>query len=176
MSNTDLLATLAALPPLRAVDTTLLAPVEAALGHAFSDPRWLRWALTSKGWVNEHPDWKDNKALEWLGDALLYRVVTEHFVLSGAAQCTGAATPQRVKLINNTRLAEVAEGLGLWDALYLGVGERRNNQADGRTRFLSCAMEALLGAAYMDARTHGQDANAQVDALVRRHLLQHLDA
>ena len=153
-----------------------LAAVEQAVGYSFRDRRLLRCALTSTGWVNEHQlwwgsRWPDNKALEWLGDAVLYRVVTEHLVASGDAMCTGKSTPNRANLVSNERLAQVGERMGLWDALFLGKGERRNNAAKGRPRFLACAVEAVIGAAYLDANAAGDEAGAVAGELVHRLLL-----
>lgn len=152
-----------------------LAAVEERIGYCFQDSRLLRCALTSAGWVNEHPlslggRWADNKALEWLGDAVLYRVVTEHLVFSGDAACTGRSTPNRDWLVSNLKLAGLGEDLDLWDALYLSNGERRNNQATGRTKFLARAVEAVLGAVYLDAKAVGEDAGAVVEGLVKRWL------
>lgn len=137
-----------------------LAAVEEALGYRFQDRRLLRCALTSPGWAadNRHAwsgRWPSNKALEWLGDAVLYRVVTEHMVLSGNAACTGKSTPTRAKLVANERLAEVGEELGLWPHLYLTNGERGNNQATGRPRYMACAVEAIIGAVHLDAKVAG---------------------
>lgn len=55
--------------------------------------------------------------------------------------------------------------LGLWPALYLGRGERTTNQAKGRPRFMACAVEAIIGAVHLDAKTYGA-APATVGRLV----------
>lgn len=148
-----------------------LAEVERSIGYGFHDRSLLRCALTSPGWKNENRMtldgcWADNKALEWLGDSVLYMVVTEGLVDSGDASCTGKSTPSRAKVIANERLAEIGERLELWDALYLGRGERRNNQSTGRPRYLACAVEAILGAVWLDVRAQGGQPMAVVRGVV----------
>jgi ribonuclease-3 len=151
-----------------------LLGVEQRLGYTFGDRRLLRCALTSPGWRAENRgsvfrggSWQSNKALEWLGDAVLYQVVTEHMVMSGEALSTGNSTPNRVKLISNETLAGLGEALLLWEALYLGVGERGNNEAKGRPRFLACAVEAILGAVFLDVRAAGGAPGPVVRRLLR---------
>jgi hypothetical protein len=148
-----------------------LAKVEQSIDYGFHERRLLRCALTSPGWRNENRMtldgcWADNKALEWLGDSVLYMVVTEGLVDSGDASCTGKSTPSRAKVIANERLAEIGERLELWDALYLGRGERRNNQGTGRQRYLACAVEAILGAIWLDVRAQGEQPMAVVRGVV----------
>jgi ribonuclease-3 len=154
-----------------------LLGVEQRLGYTFQDRRLLRCALTSPGWKTENRgsvlrggSWQSNKALEWLGDAVLYQVVTEHMVMSGEALSTGNSTPNRVKLISNETLAGLGEALVLWEALYLGVGERSNNAATGRPRYLACAVEAILGAVFLDVRAAGGTPGPVVHALLHRLL------
>ena len=156
-------------------DVARLARVEDKLEYKFRDQRLLRCALTSTGWVNEGPypfigNWPDNKALEWLGDAVLYLVVTDRLVDSGDAKCTGDSTPLRMNLINNDKLAEVGDSLELRAALYLGKGERGANWAKGRVKYLSRAVEALVGAIYLDARAVAEPPLPTVTPVIRRLL------
>ncbi len=155
------------MPPFTEWDRLLA--VAARLGHRFDDLRLARCALTSKSWVNENPGarWPDNKSLEWLGDSVIHRAVTEHLVMQG--EPVWATAMSRDLLVSNYQLAQVGESLDLWDALYLGVGERTNNQSEGRSRFIACAVEALLGAAFLDARIAGGDV-ARVERLTIRLL------
>ena len=133
-----------------------LAAIEETLGYSFQDRRLLRCALTSKGWVNEHRgSWPDNKALEWLGDAVIYLATTQEMVMKGEAAHTGNSTPRRDGLVSNEHLAEIGETLGLWEALNLGRGERSNNAPTGRARFLACTVEAVIGAVYLDVYASG---------------------
>ena len=155
-----------------------IAVVEKSIGYCFSDRRLLKCALTSPGWINQHGGslmtsgkYRDNRALEWLGDAILYRLITERMVWAGAALTTGKSTPARSNLVSNSRLATVGEQLGLWPHLFLDDGERINNAVKGRPTFLSNAVEAVLGAVYVDAACGGDgDGWGAVRELVDRLL------
>lgn len=140
------------LPEVSVCDRVCVERAETFLEYRFRDPRLARCALTSPGWLNEHPGsgWPTWKALEWQGDAVLYLVLTEHMVAAGEAMTTGNATWARDQLKSNALLAERAVE-GLWDALLLGNGERFNNAHQGWKSYVADSVEALIGAVWFDA-------------------------
>lgn len=133
---------------------TVFSALLFRLGHEFADVGLARQALTHKSYANEQvPSVGDNQRLEFLGDAVLGLVVAEALMdqLPGAPE--GDLTPRRAALVNETTLAEVAADLDLGSAMLLGRGEEMTL---GRRRpsILADAIEALIGAVYLDAGLH----------------------
>jgi ribonuclease-3 len=132
-----------------------LAALEQRVGHRFDDPSLLRRAMCHRSWVAEAPEGeKSNERLEFLGDAVLGWVVADLVFRNYADLAEGALTDLRKSVVNAGALAELAVALELGDHLLLGRGE---DAAGGRekTSILSDAMEAVLGAVYLDG---GRDA------------------
>lgn len=126
-----------------------LAALEQRLGHDFADPSLLRRALCHRSWVAEHDGEVSNERLEFLGDAVLGWAVADLVFRNFADLAEGALTDLRKSVVNATALAEVAAELHVGEHLLLGKGE---DAAGGRQKvsILSDAMEALLGAVYLD--------------------------
>jgi ribonuclease-3 len=126
-----------------------LSTLEQRLGHAFADPELLRRALCHRSWVAESTDTDSNERLEFLGDAVLGWVIADIVYRGFSDQAEGALTDLRKSVVNATALAEVAAELHLGEHLLLGRGE---DAAGGRMKvsILSDAMEAVLGAVYLD--------------------------
>jgi ribonuclease III len=133
------------------VDLSLL---EQRLGHTFTDPELLRRAMCHRSWVAESIDTDSNERLEFLGDAVLGWVIADIVYQGFSDQAEGALTDLRKSVVNAIALAEVAAELHIGDHLLLGRGE---DAAGGRLKvsILSDAMEAVLGAVYLDG---GKDA------------------
>jgi ribonuclease III len=85
-----------------------------------------------------------------VGDAALGLVVAEHVVATDPAAAVGVLTPRRAELVSGANLARWALDLGLPAWLRLGRGEE---QTGGRAResILATALEAVLGAIYLEA-------------------------
>lgn len=77
-------------------------------------------------------------------------MVAEHVVAVDPSAPVGVLTPRRAELVSGANLARWATGLGVGPLLRLGRGE---DQTGGRTResILATALEALLGAVYLEA-------------------------
>lgn len=145
-----------------------LDALQARLGHSFADPALLRRAMCHRSWVAEAPDdVASNERLEFLGDAVLGWVVADLVFRDFGDLAEGALTDLRKSVVNANALADVARELDLGEHLLLGRGE---DAAGGRekTSILSDAMEAVLGAVYLDG---GRDAAFD---LVERLLSQRL--
>ena len=109
----------------------------------------MRRALCHRSWVAESSGLHSNERLEFLGDAVLGWVIADLVFHNYSDQAEGALTDLRKSVVNANALAEVAAELHIGDHLLLGRGE---DAARGREKvsILSDAMEAVLGAVYLD--------------------------
>lgn len=157
-----------------APDAGLVEALERALGHSFVDGDLLLRALTHSSFVNEHSRTstgqviEDNERLEFLGDAVLQLTVSEWLFQRYPEVSEGQLTQRRAIIVNANMLAEVGGSLGLGALLRVGVGEERSGGRE-RTSNLADAVEALLGAVFLDG---GFDAAGQV---VRRIFADRLE-
>lgn len=128
------------------------------IGYEFKNEQLLRQALTHSSYANEKHLKKlsDNERLEFLGDAVL-ELTSSEFLYSHYPKLTeGQLTKMRASIVCEPTLAMCTEELQLGKYLFLGKGE---DQTGGRKRksVLSDAMEAVIGAIYLD----GGFANAK---------------
>lgn len=114
------------------------------IGHQFSDLTMLQTACTHRSAGREH-----NERLEFLGDAILGFFVADVLYQQHPDAREGLLTRARAALVRKESLSEVARDLGLGDYLILGSGELKSG---GRQRdsILADALEALIGAVYLD--------------------------
>ena len=87
--------------------------------------------------------------MEFLGDAVLELVVTE-YLYNNYENPEGDLTNWRAALVNSKMLAETADELGIYDCLYLSRGEAKDTNPKARNYILANALEALIGAIYLD--------------------------
>lgn len=146
-----------------------LTDLMSALGVTFQNVDTLRQALVHRSYLNEHQSFPldHNERLEFLGDAVLELVVTEH-LYQNYPNPEGEMTNWRASLVNGERLADVAEGLGVEPFLFLSRGERKDGGSKARRYILANAMEAIIGAVYLDL---GWDASKD---FIERVVLVHL--
>jgi ribonuclease-3 len=137
------------------------------LGYRFHDPALLRRAVAHRSWCAEHPGDLSNERLEFLGDAVLGWVVADLVYRSHQDQPEGRLTDLRKQVVNASALAEVAAGLDLGKVILLGKGETAAGGA-GKPSILSDALEAVLGAVYLDGGV------VAVTALIERLLAEPL--
>ena len=121
------------------------------IGYAFKNEQLLKQALTHSSYANEKHLKKlsDNERLEFLGDAVL-EIVSSEFLFANYPELTeGQLTKLRASIVCEPTLATCTECICLGDFLFLGKGEERTG---GRMRksVLSDAMEAVIGAIYLD--------------------------
>ncbi len=128
-----------------------LAQFEQALGYSFRDRAMLAQALTHKSWaVEQGQGTPDNERLEFLGDAVLELVTSDMIYRTHADKHSeGDMTRMRAYLVNEAQLALQAARLGIGDYLRLGRGER-NSGGSSKPSLLSDALEAVIGAIYLD--------------------------
>ncbi|OJI06389.1 ribonuclease III [bacterium CG10_46_32] len=128
-----------------------VSSLENAIGITFKNSKLLQQALVHRSYLNENPSFEldHNERLEFLGDAVLELAVTQH-LYQHYPNPEGELTNWRASLVNSTTLASVARETGLEEYLYLSKGESRDNNSKARGYILANAMEALIGALYLD--------------------------
>lgn len=120
------------------------AALARRLGYSFRDQRLLRQALTHRSHGAPH-----NERLEFLGDGVLNLAVAVLLFERLEDAPEGALSRLRANLVNQETLAAVAAEIGLGAHVRLGEGELRSGGA-ARPSILADAVEALLGAVYLD--------------------------
>lgn len=130
--------------------------LEKRLGYSFSDPKLLERALTHRSFAADH-----NERLEFLGDSVLNLAVADLLFERLSRQAEGDLSRIRANLVKQDTLFDLSAGLGVPKALRLGEGEVRSG-GHKRPSILADALEALIGAVYLDG---GYSA---ASALVRR--------
>lgn len=120
----------------------------------------LAQALSHSSYLREVglPEAAGNQRLEFLGDAVLELVMSEHLYRHYPHLTEGQMTQYRARIVRTLSLAQAAQGIGLDQVLFLGADEEA---AGGRRRrsILSNTLEAVWGAVFLDqgleaARTH----------------------
>jgi ribonuclease III len=129
--------------------TAAALALEERLGHNFADVGLFHLALAHRSHVAESAAASSNERLEFLGDAVLGFVVTEHLYATRPALPEGDLARIRAAVVSTAALAPIAARLGVGEALLLGRGEAASG---GRAKdsLLADALEALIGAAFLD--------------------------
>jgi len=117
----------------------------AILKYEFREPELLKTALTHRSRGGDH-----NERLEFLGDAVVNFVIAEILYHQFPKATEGELSRWRATLVNRDALAELAKEFELGRFLFLGPGELRSGGSE-RQSILSCAMEAIIGAVYLDS-------------------------
>lgn len=120
-------------------------PLLRALGRDFADESLLDLALTHRS-----ADGRNNERLEFLGDALINACVAEALYRRHIDLEEGDLSRLRANLVNQEALADVARELDLGAYLTLGPGELKSG-GHRRASILADALEALVGAVFLDA-------------------------
>lgn len=125
---------------------------EEKIGIKFKNPDLLKQAVVHRSYINEHPEFElyHNERLEFLGDAVLEIVTTEFLFNNYPDTPEGDLTNWRASLVNSKMLARVAEEIELEKYLYLSKGEARDKNSKARKYIIANAVEALIGAIYLD--------------------------
>lgn len=128
-----------------------ISKLEKKLNVKFKDKNLLTQALVHRSYLNEHPEFKleHNERLEFLGDAILEMVVTDH-LYKNYPNPEGDLTNWRASLVNSITLASIADGLAIEPFLYLSKGEAKDSNTKSRQYILANAMESIIGSIYLD--------------------------
>lgn len=141
--------------------------IEEKIEYRFISRELLTQALTHSSYANER-GCADNERLEFLGDAVLELVTSDFLFREYPDMEEGEMTKRRASLVCEPTLAFCTEELSLGEEILLGKGEELTG---GRKRasILSDALEALIGAIYLDG---GMDAAAR---FIRRFILTDIE-
>lgn len=118
--------------------------LETAFSYSFTDQSLAQLALT-----HSSAGAASNERLEFLGDAILGFVIAAQLYERYPEAPEGELSRMRASMVNQHTLADIATSVQLGELLILGPGELKSG---GRTRasILSDAVEAVLGAIYLD--------------------------
>ncbi|WP_437883059.1 ribonuclease III [Pseudomonas sp. LRF_L74] len=119
--------------------------LERQLGHTFKDQDLMVLALTHRSFAG-----RNNERLEFLGDAILNFVAGEALYERFPQAREGQLSRLRARLVKGETLALLARGFELGEYLRLGSGELKSG-GYRRESILADALEALIGAIYLDA-------------------------
>jgi len=128
------------------------------LGYRCADAALIEAALTHRSAGGAH-----NERLEFLGDAVLNCLAAELLYREYPTADEGELSRLRASLVSGDSLAETAATIGLGDELRLGPGELRSGGFRRRS-ILADALEALIGAVYLDGGLEA--ARGVVDRLI----------
>ncbi len=121
-------------------------------GYRFKDLSLLETALTHSSYTNEcrkEAPVACNERLEFLGDAVLQIIVSDHLFSNFKSCAEGVLTKFRQHLVCEETLARLAQKISLGEFLILGKGEEQNGGRQ-HASLLADAFEALLAAIYLD--------------------------
>lgn len=122
-----------------------LLALQTRLQHQFSNPSLLQRAVTHRSFSADH-----NERLEFLGDSVLSLAVASLLYERLSAQPEGDLSRVRANMVKQETLHQLALGLQVALVLRLGEGESRSG-GHKRPSILADAVEALIGAVYLDA-------------------------
>ena len=122
-----------------------LPSLQKKLGYLFKTPALLERALTHRSYDQAH-----NERLEFLGDAILSFVIAEILYEKFPKATEGELSTWRARLVKGKTLAEIASEFDLGHCLRLGPGELKT-KGFNRPSMLADALEAVIGALYLDA-------------------------
>ncbi len=119
--------------------------IEQKLGYKFRDEGLLTQALTHRSHGSPN-----NERLEFLGDSVLNCVIAHLLFERFTALTEGDLSRVRANMVNQQSLFDVASGLELGQYVMLGQGELQSG-GSGRPSILADALEAIIGAVFLDA-------------------------
>ncbi|MCX6746312.1 MAG: ribonuclease III [Candidatus Parcubacteria bacterium] len=149
--------------------------LEKKLKVKFKNKDLIRQSVVHRSYLNEHPEFEldHNERLEFLGDAVLELVVTE-YLYKNYPNPEGELTNWRASLVNANMLSDIAKTLNIEDYLYLSKGEAQDKNSKARQYILANAMEAVIGAIYLD-KDYKAANKFVTDKIITKlpHILEH---
>lgn len=137
--------------PAHAIDLPPMNPLEQRLNYKFRNPLLLAEALTHPSLAHEtQRPYFDNQRLEYLGDAVIQVVFSEHLFRLYPEAGEGFLTKMRARLVSGEALRSYALTIRLGQYLMMGRGDE-NSGGRQRGTTLADAYEALVGAMFIDS-------------------------
>ena len=135
--------------------------LQAIINYNFADISYLESAVTHASYTNEQRTRgilaEANERLEFLGDAVLQIVISEHLYSNYKRYREGALTKMRQQIVCESTLERIANKISLGEFLNIGHGEELTD-CRRRPKILADALEAVIGAVYLDSTSSGGDA------------------
>ena len=133
------------------LDPEALKDFQERLGYRFRDSNYLLLALSHRSWIFDHDmeRFQSNERLEFLGDSVLGLLINETLFHDNPRFGEGELTQRKSLLASKTILGRVGLDLRVGDVMLLSDNEREAGGA-WRESILADAVEALLGAVYLD--------------------------
>lgn len=132
--------------------------LQSVIQYQFKNAELLTQSLTHKSFRLPSEKGVNNERLEFLGDAILGCILSLKLTQAFPEDDEGVLSKKRAALVNLETLQEVAVELQLGELLRLGKGESQTGGAK-KPRLLASAVEALLGAIFLDG---GYESVSQV--------------
>ena len=126
-----------------------LSEFQAGISYHFKDQSLLALALTHPSYHEHDKTRPTNQRLEFLGDSVLSLLLTDELYHEFPEANEGDLTQFRASLIRGKSLTKLARHLKLQDYIFLSPNEI-SNQGNLRQSTLEDAVEALIGALYLD--------------------------
>lgn len=141
--------------------------LQKRIGVKFKNHDLLHQAFVHRSYLNENPSFHlgHNERLEYLGDAVLELAVTDFLFANFPHATEGDMTSWRASLVNSKMLASIAKSLNVEPLLYLSKGEAKDTSSKARSYILTNAVEALIGAMYLDR------GYKTAEKFIRKHIL-----
>ncbi len=139
------------------------------LGFTPAQPDMYIIALTHKSVLHDQEEPPDsNQRLEFLGDAVLDLIISEHLYTAFPESDEGQLSGNRAKIVNRTSLAGFAKKIALGEHLFIGKSADKTKIQASQSA-LADALEALIGAVYLDAGL------VEARKFIMRHITGHID-
>ncbi len=127
-----------------------LRKLESLIGSPISNSSFFIQALMHRSYLEQNEEYDvSNERLEFLGDSVLSLIVAEYLFDAFPEKDEGFLTKVRAKIVNRLALADAAEKINLVDFLLVSKNIS-NSFANGSKTILADALEALIGAIYLD--------------------------
>ncbi|MCK4911006.1 MAG: ribonuclease III [Thermodesulfovibrionales bacterium] len=144
-----------------------LSSLERAIGYTFSRPELIIEALTHKSYYYENrgKSRAHNERLEFLGDSVLGLSVASYLFRHEDSMDEAIMSKVRSYIVKGSVISEMAKGIDLGQCLLMGKGEE-DTGGRNKASILTNAMEAVIGAVYVDGGPEG-GAEAAMDLVLR---------
>jgi ribonuclease III len=128
-----------------------LEELERIVGHRFRDRSLLERAVThsSAAADTENLSAADNERLEFLGDAVLGMLASDHLLAAFPGWSEGRLSRGRARMVNSASLAAAARRLRLGEFMRFGHGEEKSGGRE-KPALLANVFEAVVAAVYLD--------------------------
>ena len=139
-----------------------LQDLQKEINYEFKDLTLLIQALTHKSFAHENNQ-DNNERLEFLGDAILQFVISDHLMTKYPELPEGMLSKFRAVLVSETGLSTLAKKMGLGQYLFIGKGEEITGGRE-KNSILSDALEALFAAVFLDSK--GEDGVKTISLII----------